>query len=289
MSPNDYRVLTNAADRAALLEALPGDSEACSSVEAQVRVLGEIDAILDLHQRALSAGLDDWQTAKARKKAAEELTEFADHLNEALDALDNLGPLARTALDTDVFDPQSVLGEVVATSEQAGLDGGGRKGAMRIYLDHYRALVSMLDSTRPMLQLLAAERGSAKPEDWAARGFDGQQDGPFVPPVNQLPCRALRRYVALARVKAQDLREAPSKRGRHSSAVDRVVTYCLMRIWREYTGEGPSVDYRPYKEHQAEGGAFLEFARRCVRIVDRDYDGQGALREILDSRVRNSK
>ena len=124
---------------------------------------------------------------------------------------------------------------------------------------------------------------SERPEDWPPLGFDGNKDGPLVPPLDhlfdRLPIRALHRYSEIAWIQAQALRDYAPGPKRFAVGTGRVLTMCLVDVWREHTGKAPW--FSNSKESPAE-----RFVTIAGRVVDPEFDGHGLLREIRAKGVR---
>ena len=277
MSDGDLQLLHSVDAQAVVVEAVEIGIGKAIDIEARRKLLRDVDAVLELHRRAVDAGLDKWMTVAVREQATHELDYLSQSLDRALDALGQLSPLAESALRPNLFDTESPIGNLIG--DEAGLDAGTRKAAMRVYLDHFRGLVGLVDSVQGMLRVIALERSAEKPEDWPARGFDGSKDGPVVPSLEALSV-ALSRYAALARFKTEDLRAQSSKRGRPAEIIQRALTLALARIWHEHAGMEPTID------NYSGESPFLRFARASARVVDPSYDGQAALRDMLAPRLK---
>ena len=252
----EFQILKEEKKRSEIIERLPLRDE-----DDAADVLVGIDRILIRYREMRDDDLDNWQTANHRKKAVRQLEDLASHLEDSLSSLEGLSPLARAALVPNVFDDSSVLGILLGSMDIT------KSSVWPAYEKRIRSLVGDVETSRQLLiQLRFPNRNDET-------GEAGQPMKPMVS-AETLSC-GLRQNAAMASAAATQLSERPLKRGKPPSLSDLFITERLRAVWERYTGRraAPSMG-------EEEDGRFLRFARTCARLVESEYGGHGALRDL---------
>ena len=223
----------------------------------------DIVQCLEAYSDLRAAGVDAWRKKRNRESAVDELEDLRFKLEEALRALDNLSPQPAAAF-YGLFHGSNPLGRFVGQLDNPW------GGAFRLKL---RPLIGEVDQSRVLLQVVLPSNEN---------GIVEHRVVPLLPP--ETLNKDLKQRARLAELQAKRIREMAPVEGHHLVMSDLAVIMRLAEIWRRYTGCEVSITRSDKTtERSGAGGPFLRWARVCAKVVNPDFNGEGALKTFLNT------